>query len=463
MSLSLSPSKVLLAGLCAAVLGLQGCPVEDEPATVFPGSDSAAPPADAFLVGLPAAGDRLHLDTLYRFPWKARIPVPDGFIRVDLVRTGHPSRILGFTSQPDSGWFAWRPSEAGGAGSIGSGNGYRLRFAWRSDSTRAGVSPPFSIRSDIDGRLRVTAPYTGDTLVAGMPVLVRWTAEGRTGENVRLAWVLDKTVLGDIEPAVETSVGEVSWTVDACAATDARYRIRISSLADPALEELSPPFAIRGVASDSAEPDNRFQQVRTVPVDGTPQRRTLTRNDTDWIMIPTVPTRLYLITYRGVPELALLGPSLSGPGDLYALGAKAQLLIVAAGERLDFRVTSRGGGVGCGPYALSVHETSPRDPVYPARLLSPDSASRWTAGDSLEIRWTADSLVFGDSLDLFLVRAGAFPINIRENVPNAGSFRWTLPAEVPPGENYQVQLSSRLNGFVSVKGPPFHVIADSLR
>jgi len=65
-------------------------------------------------------------------------------------------------------------------------------------------------------------------------------------------------------------------------------------------------------------------------------------------------------------------------------------------------------------------------------VTAPAAGVTWRVGETHMITWTKTGTM-DDAVKIRLVQAGAIVLEIAENVPNSGSFSWTIPATVLPG------------------------------
>ena len=71
---------------------------------------------------------------------------------------------------------------------------------------------------------------------------------------------------------------------------------------------------------------------------------------------------------------------------------------------------------------------------------SPYSGASYRAGTNCEIKWS--SVNAGSSVKIELYKGGVFDMTIVTSTSNDGSYYWTIPADITPGTNYQVKVSS---------------------
>jgi len=88
------------------------------------------------------------------------------------------------------------------------------------------------------------------------------------------------------------------------------------------------------------------------------------------------------------------------------------------------------------PFTISPNQPPPPSDVT---LITPNGGETWTIGNTHTITWNAPNLT--GPMQIWLLREGQrerYRHIISPNVPNSGSFEWTIPARVPPGDNYRI-------------------------
>lgn len=90
------------------------------------------------------------------------------------------------------------------------------------------------------------------------------------------------------------------------------------------------------------------------------------------------------------------------------------------------------------------------------RLTEPGSATQWTVGSTVNLKWSVRGEL-GQTVSISLQRAGlvnarmvlaeAAPIGDNRN----GFFKWTIPADLPPGDNYTLRVTAE-NGIGETSG-----------
>ena len=78
-----------------------------------------------------------------------------------------------------------------------------------------------------------------------------------------------------------------------------------------------------------------------------------------------------------------------------------------------------------------------------AAVVSPNSQVTWAQGFNYSIRWM--SIAGGDTVDIFLLKAGAAYAQLANDVPNTGFFSWNISASIPVGPDYKIWIDDGVN------------------
>ncbi len=133
-------------------------------------------------------------------------------------------------------------------------------------------------------------------------------------------------------------------------------------------------------------------------------------------------------------------------------------------RNMTFRVTVRdnhgfGGGVDWDKMGLSATEEA-----GPFRVLSQNTATTWTSGSYVVIKWdvanTDQAPVNTPEVDIFLSDEGGYnyPITLAENVANDGSEVVFIPEDIS-GENFRVKVKGAGNVFFDLNNAPISIQA----
>ncbi len=83
-------------------------------------------------------------------------------------------------------------------------------------------------------------------------------------------------------------------------------------------------------------------------------------------------------------------------------------------------------------------------------LLFPKGGETFNKGSTLEIRWSGSGVI-GERLRIGLLKKGVLVKDISLGAPTAsGGFSWLIPAEIPPGNDYQISIYDLTTSLSSV-------------
>lgn len=82
------------------------------------------------------------------------------------------------------------------------------------------------------------------------------------------------------------------------------------------------------------------------------------------------------------------------------------------------------------------------------RVLAPEGGERWRTGGTKRIRWIT-SAGAGDRVRIELLRGDEIERTLRESAPNDGKYKWTIPDDIVPGEDYRARVISTVNSEIN--------------
>jgi len=91
-------------------------------------------------------------------------------------------------------------------------------------------------------------------------------------------------------------------------------------------------------------------------------------------------------------------------------------------------------------------------------ITNPSSAISWQAGTSLPISWTFTGYP-GSSVKIDLLKAGTFDRTIVNSTSISSSYNWPIPADLNPGSDYQVVVTSTSNYAITDTSDTFSTTA----
>jgi hypothetical protein len=91
-------------------------------------------------------------------------------------------------------------------------------------------------------------------------------------------------------------------------------------------------------------------------------------------------------------------------------------------------------------------------------VTSPTSATSWQAGTSQSISWTFTGYP-GSSVKIDLLKSGTFDRTISTSTSISSSYNWPIPADLTPGTDYQVVVTSMSNSAIADTSDIFSITA----
>jgi hypothetical protein len=228
------------------ILIFQGCTLfgsnssdDDSPPTVFRGY---------FTISAPASGARLNMDSSYAILWSPSDSVVNGNVRIS-VYEGERFLANIATSAANSGMYNWRPSLSSAASGykLGSGMSLRIRIASALDTSKWDFGPYFNTYSNYTGSLDLSSPASGAQVRMDSSYAIRWTTTGSVGTYVGIQLLKDTIPVATLTVSALIS-GYYLWSNIAPYLTiygsGNDYHIRVFSVVDPSIDDVSPAFSI---------------------------------------------------------------------------------------------------------------------------------------------------------------------------------------------------------------------------
>jgi hypothetical protein len=257
---------------------------------------------------------------------------------------------------------------------------------------------------------------------------------------------------------------------DLISGNDYRIKVVIYSNQD-VMEGFSVPVTIYGIAVDKFEPDDKRESASVAdPTRYAGQEHTLTPRDTDWVSFEADSGVFYGLHASGLVPTTLCLYYRSDTAAFRSLRSPAlSPWMCPRGGKWYARITQGDSGQLDGNSRFYSFSVFPLDSLTTVRFLSPPTDSGVTRGSTLTIRWRPDSLYLGDSVLLSLYKGENKLLELTGalgsiDLPNSGTFDWTVPRELTPGCDYRIQINTRSNtaacGYIDFS-LQFTIVADT--
>ena len=339
--------------------------------------------------------------------------------------------------------------------SVGSGTKYRIKIRSIIDTNAFDYGCYFILYSDYSGSYAITSPSKAASCTTGTVNQIAWQILGTPGSSATLQLCSDSVPLSYIS-SVTAGAQTYAWTIPAGLVTANNYRIKITSSYDAGIYSFSAPFFILGLQPDAYEPDNIRDSARLCTL-GKAQQHTLTLGDTDWVkfsvdsastyvvqVLGTVPTAGYL--YSGT--LAAYSAVLSGGT---TTSTSTTLWTSPKGGVFNAKIFNAGGLTGSYSFSVAKYDSSAL-----VTFAAPTVASTWAAGSNYSIQWSADSLLFGTPVSIYLYK-GSTLISSLGSASYGSAFPWTIPAGLATGSDYRIRVSNYYNSAIAGFSQPFTI------
>lgn len=323
------------------------------------------------------------------------------------------------------------------------GNGYRVHVMWLSDLTVyfGDVSDaPFSIVGSDPPPHQVfylTSPNGGETWVAGTMHPITWVP----GFNA--IWPISLMLYNGMDPNsapipiavdIPSFPSVFHWMIPADLMPSNQCFIQISTTLPDGmlLSDFSDgPFSI---VAPNPPPPNQILQIIS-PNGGE-----------NWMAGTIHPIRWIGHQVQGPFELALMRGDSVQPALVIApgipnLGFFRWQIPLGLEPANDYRMRIRqlnGNLIDLSDAPFTIFANQPPPPSS-VTLITPNGGESWAIGSTHTIVWTAPDL--NVPMQIWLLRENQrdrWRHIITPNTPNTGSFAWTIPARVPPGDNYRI-------------------------
>jgi hypothetical protein len=356
-----------------------------------------------------------------------------GNVKIVLLKNGLQYSLIA-SSVANTGTFNWL-IPAG----MAQGTDYTVKISSVSNPLISDISDAtFTINAGGGTTMTVTAPNGGETWIAGTNNTITWTSD--IIGNVRIA-LLKGGVQYALIASMVPNTGTFNWPMPATIVSGTDYTVKISSGTNPLVSDVSDAdFTINGVAPTT---------ITVTAPNGGETWTAGTYNNITWTS--DVIGNVKIVLLKGGVQYSLIASSIPNngtfnwripagilPGTDYAVKImKYSNPLINDVSDANFSIVAGGG-------------TS-------ITLLAPNVGETWTAGTANTITWTSSIL---GNVRIVLLKGGIQIRLIAAGTPNDGSHSWLIPANVLPGTDYKIRISSCINPTISdVSDLDFTIIA----
>jgi hypothetical protein len=292
-------------------------------------------------------------------------------------------------------------------------------------------------------------PTSASTWSTGSSYSIQWVADTALfGTSVRIQLALDTTILQSITSSA-TNNGTYSWTPPTGLTSSNKYRIKISNYSFPGIYGFSQGFTISGIDPDpdAYEPDDSAAIAHTIAATGSAENHTCPFYDRDWYKFAATDKLLYVIKSTGAIKPAI-----------YFYSTDAKTLLASANTSFSDTIASvtwfcpvagvyyfRDTCYTYGKYQTMVNGYD--STAYAITVTAPHTGDTITVSQTCSIQWST-TIPLGGSIDIFLYNSAGIVATVIANVNNTGSYSWTVPSTVAPGNTYYVKVISKVNAKI---------------
>jgi surfactin synthase thioesterase subunit len=383
----------------------------DNPATVFDFTDSNFTiVANQITVTSPNGGENWLASEEQIITWSDNLT---GSVELQLFKNDvfHSSIV---TSTPSDGEYTWNI-----AATTPSASDYKVKIISVEDGGISDLSDSnFTI---ISNELTVVTPNGGESWLTSSAYDITWVDD--ISGDVKID--LYKAGLFDSEIAASApSNGTFSWNIPGTVATGSDYKVRITSVDQPVLYDMSDAnFTIftGGITVISPNGGESWQA-------GSSQVVAWADNINEDVTID-----LYK---GGVFHSAISTPTASDGSFDWVVPFNQE-----SGTDYTVKITSVDNPATVFDFSDSNFTIIPSQ----ITVTSPNGGENWLASTSEEIIWTDN--IDGD-VEIQLFKGGIFLTSISTSTPSDGSFTWNIPTSLVQSSDYKVRISSVFDGNI---------------
>ena len=353
----------------------------------------------------PNGGESFNRTRTYPITWRSNL---GGNVTIDLIRAGTIIQNLA-TNIPNSGSFNWLI-----APTVTPANNYRIRITFHANSSISESAANFEILGDPS--ITVQTPNGGETFFRTRNHSIIWT--DNIPENVNI----DLFRAGNFLRSIATNVpsnGNFEWTVPGDVALANNYRVRIRSVADSLIRDLS---------------DNDFTIANndTIRVTAPNGGEAIVRGTTFTIRWQTNITsgNVIIELLQNNNFLGVINPSVPATQGSFDWIVSTTLGVGQEGYRIRIRTADN--------RAVDVSDNDFRLLSQQFALTNPLGGQELFLGFGYDITWVTN-LPGNVRIDLF--RGSVLLRNIANNV-SGNIFRWIVPTDLLPSSDYRIRVTN---------------------
>jgi len=282
----------------------------------------------------------------------------------------------------------------------------------------------------------ITTPNGGEKWQQGVPENIFWTSANVTGNlNIDLykAGVFLRTISANIP---NTGNGATITLAAAIAPAGTDYRLKISSIADPAINSMSAAdFEITGAAPAAT--------ITITSPNGGEQWQQGSAHPITWTSTG-VPGNVKIDLFKGNVLNSTIIASTTNTGSFnwtvpanQAAGTDYQVKII---DLADVTVQSK---------SATNFAIVPAIQNATLTVTSPNGGEKWQQMTRYPVTWTSTGNP--GNLKIDILKSGKMVNTIAANIPDTGSYNWDINFTTVPGIDYRIQISTWPGGVLTAQ------------
>ncbi len=273
-------------------------------------------------------------------------------------------------------------------------------------------------------------PNGGEQWVKGCPSSIQWISVATNAAPFRIELFRENQFYLVICPQTPPGLTSFVWVPPNNLIPGSNYKVKISSIASPVIADVSDSsFTISGGFIHISSPNGGENLIKGVtwPI--------------QWDDNLCKPVRIEL--WKGGVFHSIVAPSVPSTGQFSWTVPNVNTIV--PGNDYRIRITETGNSPAAtivADFSDSVFTILPAPAPVPVILVTPNGGESWIMGCPGQITWnTTSALTVPVRLELF--RNGMPMMVIHPQVaPGVTTYTWIPPHSIPPGNNYQIRVST---------------------
>jgi hypothetical protein len=357
----------------------------------------------------PNGGEVWYVGEDYNITWTDNLT---GSVEIHLWKDGVFHSVID-ASDPSDGIKTWSIPAGQETGSD-----FKIRIASLENSNIFDFSDStFSLSHSIV----VESPNGGESWQAGSEKSITWT-DNLTG-NIKIELWKEEAFHSIIESSALSS-GNHTWTIDAGIPAGSNYKIKIVSVEDEMVFDLS---------------DNNFEifagSITIVSPNGGEIWQAGTNYSINWTS--DISENVKIDLYKGGSLHSTIVASTGNDG---TYTWTEMPFTTETGNDYQVRISSV-----TNPSTLDISDANFTINGNEITVTSPNGGEQWAIGEPYFITWD-DNLT--GSISIYLLKGAQIALIIDGSDASDGSYGWTIPSNVQPGSDYKIRIESRDNGNI---------------